>query len=97
MLDLATLPLELPPHLSAQELESIKRRYRVFGLRGTQQFVNHLANLSTHKPWFVYVDQKGARYFTHFKKLENPVKNPRSITGSQKFIAKNDSSPGFLF
>lgn len=87
----------IPAGLSPKDLESVHRFLRVFGPRRLPRFLQHLQLLDPNKPWFVCVDRSGARYFTHFRKLERVVKNPRSITGSQKFIASVKDNYGILF
>lgn len=90
-------PASLPPDLSPEESECINRYLRVFGPRKLPEYLAHLKRLKTPKPWFVCLDLKGAKYFTHFVRLAKPVKNARSITGSQKFIAKNADNFGVIF
>lgn len=68
------------------------RYRRVFGDKRLSSYLLHLKRMSLGLQWFVFVAPNDAKCFTRWVKLAVPVRNPRSITGSQKFIAaaKND-------
>lgn len=87
----------LPGWLSPSDLHSLARGVRVFGPQSLQRHLNHLERLKFGKPWFAYVDNNGARCFTRLVKLAKPVRNPRSITGSEKYVVRADLLTGFLF
>lgn len=86
-----------PRQLPDPALDEATSRYvRVFGLSRLPQYLEHRRRTNPHKPWFAFVGSSGAKYFTHFLKLEKAVKNPRSTTGSQKLIA-NAANDGVIF
>lgn len=95
-------PVPSPPQLIPPapdprlELPKVQRYLRVFGPKRLSQYLHHLYRLENGPLWFAFVAHNDAKCFTRFIKLVKPVKNPRSITGSQKYIAaaRND---GFIF
>lgn len=84
-------------NLHPDDLQAALRFLRVFGPKRLPSLLHRLKKRRLPPQWFVYVDNSGAKCFTHFKKLASPVKNPRSITGSQKYIVKSEALNGFLF
>lgn len=90
-------PVPLPDWVTPSEREALARGIRVFGLQSFPRHLNHLERLKFGKPWFAYVDNNGARCFTRLVRLAKPVKNPRSITGSERYVVRADTPPGILF
>lgn len=76
--------------------EETQRFLRLFGDRRLSQFQTHRVRMKLGPQWFVFVDPPVARCFTRWVRPVRPVRNPRSITGSQKFIASAKNS-GVIF
>lgn len=70
---------------------------RVFGPARLSAFLHHQWRMRhAHENWFVFVDLPVARCFTRWVGPVKAVKNPRSITGIQKYIASAKNS-GAIF
>lgn len=88
--------LEALADLNAQDRLSAERSLRVFGPKQCLQYVQHLKRLRNGPQWCVFVDSRGARYFTRFKKLDQRVKRLLDGRLIPKFIV-NVKSEGILF
>lgn len=90
-----------PPPLASLPIpkerdRNLERFRRLFGDRRLSQYQRHQWLLENGPQWFVFVDLHDAKCFTRWVKVVKPVKNPRSITGIQKYIAAAKNS-GVIF
>lgn len=89
-------PLASLPPVPVQFKEQTSRFLRLFGPARLSQYLKHLDLMTNGPQWFVFVAPNDAKCFTRWVRPVSPVKNPRSITGNQKYIAaaRND---GIIF